>query len=102
MAITTVAHPELARITVGVDTHGEVHVAHAKDGLGRRLATVSVPTTPNGYAGLLAWARAGRSVRGGRHRFLRGRADPLPPRRRPGRARGQPARSVGPPPTRQV
>jgi hypothetical protein len=57
MAITTVAHPELARITVGVDTHGEVHVAHAKDELGRRLATVSVPTTPHGYAGLLAWAR---------------------------------------------
>jgi transposase len=57
MAITTVAHPELARITVGVDTHGDVHVAHAKDGLGRRLATVSVPTTPHGYAGLLAWAR---------------------------------------------
>ena len=30
-------------VTVGVDTHGDVHVAHAKDQLGRRLDTVSIP-----------------------------------------------------------
>ena len=44
--MTTMAHPAATRVTVGVDTHGDVHVAHANDQLGRRLDTVSVPTTP--------------------------------------------------------
>jgi len=57
MAITTIAHAQPTRVTVGVDTHGDVHVAHAKDQLGRRLDTVSIPTTPTGYRDLLAWAR---------------------------------------------
>jgi transposase len=57
MAITTIAHARPTRVTVGVDTHGDVHVAHAKDQLGRRLDTVSIPTTPTGYQDLLAWAR---------------------------------------------
>src|SRR6266508_6350502 len=57
MAVTTMAHPGATRVTVGVDTHGDVHVAHAGDQLGCRLDTVSVPTTPSGYRGLLAWAR---------------------------------------------
>jgi transposase len=57
MAITTIAHPERPRVTVGVDTHLDLHVAHAKDQLGRRLDTVSIPTTPTGYRDLLAWAR---------------------------------------------
>jgi transposase len=57
MAITTIAHARPTRVTVGVDTHGDVHVAHAKDQLGRRLETVSIPTTPTGYQDLLAWAR---------------------------------------------
>jgi transposase len=51
------AHPAPPRVTIGVDTHLDVHVAHAKDQLGRRLATVSIPTTPAGYQSLLAWAR---------------------------------------------
>jgi transposase len=51
------AHAQAARITVGVDTHLDVHVAHANDQLGRRVATVQVPTTPTGYQDLLAWAR---------------------------------------------
>ena len=51
------AHPTLPRITVGVDTHLDVHVAHAADQLGRRVDTVQVPTTPTGYQHLLAWAR---------------------------------------------
>jgi len=51
------AHPAPPRVTIGVDTHLDVHVAHAKDQLGRRLATVSIPTTPAGYRDLLAWAR---------------------------------------------
>jgi hypothetical protein len=57
MAITTIAYADPTRVTVGVDTHGDVHVAHAKDQLGRRLDTVSIPTTPTGYRDLLAWAR---------------------------------------------
>jgi transposase len=44
------------QVTVGVDTHAEVHVAAAVDHLGRLLGTHSVPTTPAGYAALLAWA----------------------------------------------
>jgi transposase len=55
--ITTIAQLQRPRVTVGVDTHLDVHVAHAKDALGRRLATVSSPTTPAGYRDLLAWAR---------------------------------------------
>jgi transposase len=57
MATTTIAHAQPTRVTVGVDTHGDVHVAHAKDQLGRRLDTVSIPTTPTGYRDPLAWAR---------------------------------------------
>ena len=44
-------------ITVGVDTHKDVHVAVALDGLGRRLGALSVPTTPAGYENLVDWAR---------------------------------------------
>jgi transposase len=49
--------PAPARITVGVDTHAEVHVAVANDNFGRRLDAISVPTTPAGYGELLGWAR---------------------------------------------
>jgi transposase len=49
--------PAPARITVGVDTHAEVHVAVANDSFGRRLDAISVATTPAGYAELLGWAR---------------------------------------------
>jgi transposase len=51
------AHPAAPQVTVGVDTHLDVHVAHAADQLGRRLSTLQVPTTPAGYQDLLAWAR---------------------------------------------
>jgi transposase len=56
-AITTIAYAEPIRVTVGVDTHGDVHVACAKDQLGRNLAATRVATTPAGYQGLLDWAR---------------------------------------------
>jgi transposase len=46
-----------AQITVGVDTHADIHVAAAVDQLGRLLGTHSVPSTPAGYTTLLAWAR---------------------------------------------
>src|SRR5215212_6965534 len=56
-AITTIAHAEPIRVTVGVDTHGDIHVAYATDQLGRHLATTRVATTPRGYRALLDWAR---------------------------------------------
>jgi transposase len=43
-------------ITVGVDTHADSHVAVALDQLGRLVGTRTIPTTPAGYAALLAWA----------------------------------------------
>ena len=46
------------QITVGVDTHPDLHVAVALDRFGRRLGTRSVPTTPSGFAELVAWASA--------------------------------------------
>jgi transposase len=55
--MTTIAHPEPSRVTVGVDTHGEVHVACALDQLGGQLATGQAATTPIGYRALLAWAQ---------------------------------------------
>jgi transposase len=45
------------QVTVGVDTHTDCHVGVALDQFGRRLGTRSVPTTPAGFAALLAWAR---------------------------------------------
>jgi transposase len=52
------AHPAAAQVTIGVDTHLEVHVAHAVDQLGRRLDSIQTPSTPTGYAQLLTWAQA--------------------------------------------
>ena len=54
--MTSMAHPDAPQLTIGVDTHLEVHVAHANDQLGRPVATIQIPTTPAGYAQLLAWA----------------------------------------------
>ncbi|MFJ8159246.1 transposase [Streptomyces sp. NPDC094468] len=42
-------------MTLGVDTHADVPVAVALDQLGRRLGTLAVPSTPDGYASLEAW-----------------------------------------------
>jgi transposase len=50
-------------VIVGVDTHKDRHVAVTIDGLGGRLASVSVPATIDGHAQLVAWAAAqGRVV----------------------------------------
>jgi len=57
MAETRIAHDDPVRVTVGVDTHKDTHVARAKDQLGRRLGEMAIPTTPAGYADLLAWAK---------------------------------------------
>jgi transposase len=45
------------QVTVGVDTHKQVHVAAARDQLGRRLAVTLTSASGGGYAELLAWAR---------------------------------------------
>ncbi len=44
------------QIVVGVDTHQDVHVAVALDGLGARLGELSIPTTVVGYEQLRRWA----------------------------------------------
>ena len=51
------AHLEPARVTVGVDTHKHLHVAAARDQLGRRLGVTIAPASRAGYGELLAWAR---------------------------------------------
>ena len=52
MALTIV---ETRTVTGGVDTHADAHVAAALDHIGGLLGIESFPTTPAGYAGLLAW-----------------------------------------------
>jgi transposase len=51
------ADPQPPRVTVGVDTHKDLHVAAARDQLGRRLGATQVQTTSAGYTALLAWAQ---------------------------------------------
>ena len=54
--MTRIAQCEPTRVTVGVDTHRDVHVAVALDQLGRRLGEIELATTRAGYQRLLAWA----------------------------------------------
>jgi transposase len=71
-------------ITLGVDTHKDVHVAVALDGIGRHRGTLSVPANLAGYKRLVDWAEqfgplkhAGVEGTGsfgaGLSRFLKGR-----------------------------
>ncbi len=55
--MSTVAAPEPV-VTGGVDTHLDLHVAAALDGIGGVLGTASFPTTAAGYRRLLAWLRS--------------------------------------------
>ncbi len=43
------------QVTLGVDTHAEVHVAAALDERGRLLGTCTIPTTVTGFAELIRW-----------------------------------------------
>lgn len=53
--MTSMTHP--ARyLTVGVDTHQDVHLAVAIDQLGARVDQISIPTTAVGYRQLEQWA----------------------------------------------
>jgi transposase len=56
MTMTTIAQADTALVTVGVDTHLEVHVAVALDQLGRRLGDAQFATTQDGYDDLVEWA----------------------------------------------
>jgi transposase len=55
MAMTTIAD-EKCRVTVGIDTHGEVHVAAVLDQRGRLIGNESFPTTSKGHRQLEQWA----------------------------------------------
>ena len=54
--MTSTATAALARVTIGVDTHKDAHVAHAVDQLGRPLGTYTMATTVAGYRGFVDWA----------------------------------------------
>ena len=47
--------PPQRRVTAGVDTHKDFHVAAALDDVGRLLGTESFPATPAGYRALHRW-----------------------------------------------
>jgi hypothetical protein len=50
VTITTSESPATAsEVILGIDTHLDVHVAVALDGLGRCLGELNVPTTVKGY-----------------------------------------------------
>lgn len=62
MARGSMAQGGARRVIVGVDTHKDVHVASAKDELGRSLGQMTIPASANGYRALLAWSRGLGSV----------------------------------------
>ncbi|WP_406718420.1 transposase [Streptomyces althioticus] len=55
--------PSRGEVVLGVDTHGEVHVAAVISLLGKVLGTESFPATAAGYRQLLVWARKRGTVR---------------------------------------
>src|SRR6266487_1094351 len=54
--MASMPHPQRL-VTVGVDSHKDVHVAAAVDQLGRLLGTTQAPTTQRGYGQLQRWAQ---------------------------------------------
>src|SRR3954454_4031749 len=50
-------------VVLGVDTHLDVHVAVALDGLDRRLGELAVPTPKKGYESLVYWVEGFGPVR---------------------------------------
>lgn len=61
MTLTTFAEPPVV-VTVGIDTHGDVHVAAVLDERGRLLGTELFPTTRVGHRRLEDWARGFGSI----------------------------------------
>jgi len=56
MAASSMAHRRASGIVVGVDTHKDLHVARAKDELGRGLGEITIPASAKGYRALLCWS----------------------------------------------
>jgi len=56
--VTSISHPSVPKIIIGVDTHKDEHVAVAVDKLGVRIGQRNLPTTYSGYTGLEHWARS--------------------------------------------
>jgi len=56
--MTNIAQLEKRRVTVGVDTHLDVHVASAIDSIGLHLGDFSLPTTTIGYRDVVSWAKS--------------------------------------------
>lgn len=55
--MTDLSMPDPDRVvTLGVDTHADLHAAAALDERGRLLDSISLPSTPAGYQALLEWA----------------------------------------------
>ena len=90
-------------VTVGVDTHTDVHVAAVLDRAGRLLGTQGFSATMRGYAQLATWVESFGTVdkvgMEGTGHFGAGPAA-FPDRLRPDRGPGGPTRPRGPPPQR--
>lgn len=56
MTIMPTTNPSVRTVTIGVDTHKDLHVAVALDALGRRLAELTAPASATGYEQLYRWA----------------------------------------------
>ncbi len=56
MARKIMPQPEPLYVVMGVDTHKDLHVARAKDQVGRLLGELTVPAETTGYRKLQAWA----------------------------------------------
>jgi transposase len=63
MAASSLAHRRASGVVVGVDTHKDLHVARAKDELGRGLGEITIPASAKGYRALLSWSRGLGEVR---------------------------------------
>ena len=56
--MTTIAQDEPRRVTGGVDTHKDIHVAAVLDVLRRLIATAGFPATRHGYRRLVRWLQS--------------------------------------------
>jgi transposase len=56
MARTSMPQPDPLYVVIGVDTHKDLHLARAKDQVGRLLGELTVPAETAGYRKLRTWA----------------------------------------------
>ncbi len=63
MAASSMAHRRASGIVVGVDTHKDLHVARAKNELGRGLGEPTIPASAKGYRALLSWSHGLGNIR---------------------------------------